>query len=224
MYFNLLTQHILRALRQNIVPGLILQSIAVAIASCYFFWPASQGFFAFFGELKSEYGWVYSMIATAIFAGVIPFLYLFYTRQIAQSYAKVFWFYVIFWAIKGVEVDFFYRLQGFWFGNTLDFTTIAKKVLVDQFIYSAFWAAPGIAVAYLWRDCNFSLREWRTKLDRELFTLKIPTTVISNWLVWIPSVSIIYTMPPALQIPLFNLVLCFFVLLLASLSRNHSTS
>ncbi len=224
MYFRLFAQNILRALKQNFIPGLILQTVALGVASCYFFWPDSRVFFSFFGDLKATHGWLYSMISTAIFAGIIPFLYLYFTRQIQQSLVKVFLFYIVFWSIKGVEVDFFYQLQGFWFGNELNFETIFKKVMVDQFIYSALWAAPGITIVYLWKDCNFSFSALRKNLNQELFTLKIPTTVISNWLVWIPAVSIIYTMPPPLQIPLFNLVLCFFVLLLASLTKNHSIS
>jgi hypothetical protein len=38
-------------------------------------------------------------------------------------------------------------------------------------------------------------------------------------LIWIPAVSIIYSMPNELQIPLFNLVLCFWVLLLNVLNK-----
>ena len=59
-------------------------------------------------------------------------------------------------------------------------------------------------------------------LDKRLFLLYLPTTIITNWLVWIPSVLLIYLMPPMLQIPLFNLVLCFFVLVLAILNTDPS--
>jgi hypothetical protein len=57
-------------------------------------------------------------------------------------------------------------------------------------------------------------------MDRKFFCVKIPTVVLSNWLVWIPAVSVVYAMPAELQIPLFNLVLCFWVLLLAVLNKR----
>jgi hypothetical protein len=37
--------------------------------------------------------------------------------------------------------------------------------------------------------------------------------------VWIPAVATIYSLPSALQVPLFNLVLCFWCLLISFISR-----
>ena len=34
-------------------------------------------------------------------------------------------------------------------------------------------------------------------------------------MVWTPATAIVYSLPTALQIPLFNLTLCFFVLLVS---------
>jgi hypothetical protein len=45
--------------------------------------------------------------------------------------------------------------------------------------------------------------------------------LISNLGVWVPTVCIIYALPSALQLPLFNLVLCFFTLLLAHLAHTE---
>ena len=49
---------------------------------------------------------------------------------------------------------------------------------------------------------------------------KFATIQISAWIVWVPAVLIIYSLPANLQIPLFNLVLCFFSLVLAFVSRD----
>jgi hypothetical protein len=48
--------------------------------------------------------------------------------------------------------------------------------------------------------------------------------MIANIAVWIPAVAIIYALPTALQLPLQNLVLLFFTLLLAHLNcrRSHA--
>ena len=224
MYFSIFRENIVHALKANLAPGLVLQVLAISIAVCYFFWPDSHIVFNLISELKATYQWKYAFVSTALFGGIIPCLYLYLSGQFdtfRTSYiVLLFLFYSLFWAYKGVEVDFFYIQQARWFGDALDVSTIIKKTAVDQFLYSALWAAPTITIAYLWKDSNFNFRETKSKINKELFLLKIPTVVISNWLIWIPAVSIIYTMPTPLQIPLFNLVLCFFVLILASLNRK----
>ncbi len=219
-YASQLFSRIARALRHNLLPGVILQTIAVALVLAYFGWPAAQPVFLFFTGLKMHYGLFYSLVATSIFGGIIPFFLLRMTGQIHGQAGKEFIFYTVFWALKGVEVDLFYTLQNHLFGSGHDLRTIACKTLVDQFLYVAFWAAPCLTLVFLWKEQGFSLSKTRRKLNREFFILQIPTVVISNWLIWIPAVSMIYLMPPSLQIPMFNLVLCFFVLLLAFLSRG----
>jgi hypothetical protein len=133
-------------------------------------------------------------------------------------------FYVVFWGLKGVEVDFFYQLQGGWFGYEKNIKTIVTKVAVDQFLYSALWAAPMITITYLWLEHGFSFRACSTAITKSFVLVKIPTVIFSNWLVWIPAVSIVYSMPQDLQIPLFNLVLCFWVLILAVLNKKAESA
>lgn len=215
-------QSIVAALKQNILPGLVLQFFALAIVLVYFFVPGSQPLYSWFGVLKHDYGFAYAFIATAVFGGLIPFLYLYATKGLDKNrnlYGLLF-FYLVFWGLKGMEVDFFYQLQGMWFGYENTFKTIAQKTAVDQFIYSAFWAAPSITIVYLWVECGYDFRTWWAALDRKFFGVKIPTVILSNWMVWFPAVSIVYSMPQDLQIPLFNLVLCFWVLLLAVLNKK----
>ena len=210
------------ALKKNLFPGLVLQVFALSLVLVYFFVPASQPVYAWFGVLKNLYGYGYSFLATALFGGLIPFLYLYATGRLdkSRSYFGLLIFYFVFWGLKGIEVDFFYQLQGKWFGYENTVQTVVLKAAVDQFIYSAFWAAPSITIVYLWVECGYDFRKWISAMDRNFFRVKIPTVILSNWMVWIPSVSIVYSMPQDLQIPLFNLVLCFWVLLLAVLNKK----
>jgi len=211
------------ALKQNLLPGLVLQIFALTLVLVYFFVPAAKPVYAWFGVLKHAYGYGYAFFATALFGGLIPFLYLCATNGLDKnrSYLGLLTFYFIFWGLKGIEVDFFYQLQGRWFGYESNLETIVLKSAVDQFLYSAFWAAPSITIVYLWVECGYDFRNWINAMNRNFFCVKIPTVILSNWMVWIPSVSIVYSMPQDLQIPLFNLVLCFWVLLLAVLNKKR---
>jgi len=219
-YASRLFNRITAALRHNLLPGIILQTIAVSLVLAYFYLPAAQPLFLFFTDMKRHYGLLYSLVATSIFGGIIPFLLLRMTGQLHGHLGHEFLFYVVFWAAKGIEVDLFYTLQNHLFGSGHDLKTIVCKTMVDQFLYVAFWAAPCLTLIFLWKDQGFSLSRTRQRLDRDFFVMHIPTIIISNWLIWIPAVSMIYLMPPSLQVPMFNLVLCFFVLLLAFLSRR----
>lgn len=223
-FFMAFTAPIISALKNILIPGLILQFFAVVILLVYFNVPGAQVYFTFFGALKINYGFAYSFFATALFGGLIPFGYLWLSGQLRnnRSVVTVGIFYCVFWGIKGVEVDLFYRLQSSWFGQGNDLATLVTKVAVDQFIYSAFWAAPTITLSYLWMEAGFNLRACWQALDGRYLTQTLPTVIVSNWLVWIPAVSIIYAMPNQLQIPLFNLVLCFWVLLLAVLNKRDA--
>ncbi|GLS92068.1 hypothetical protein GCM10007916_31380 [Psychromonas marina] len=216
-----LRKNITLALQQNLLPGLVLQVFAVLTALSYFYYEPATILFSYLGDLKSQYGWKYAMISTAIFGGLIPFVYLALTKQVTDKLAKTGLFYVLFWAYKGVEVDLLYQLQEQWFGNANDVNTLVKKTVVDQFIYGTLWAAPSMAIAYLWKDKLLNFSKTFASLDRQFFCLQIPTVLITNWIIWIPSVLIIYSMPSDLQIPLFNFVLCFFVLLLSTLSKKQ---
>lgn len=210
------------ALRHNLLPGLILQAIAVTLVLAYYFWPPCQPAFAFLADLKQRYGLLYSLVATSLFGGVIPFSVLLAKGELGGRPGREFAFYTLFWAAKGVEVDLFYQLQNLLFGSGHDLSTIVAKTLFDQFVYVAFWAAPGLALVFLWKEQGFSLARARRRLNRDFFLLQIPAVTIANWFIWIPAVAMIYLMPPSLQIPMFNLVLCFFVLLLAFLTGDRS--
>jgi hypothetical protein len=73
----------------------------------------------------------------------------------------------------------------------------------------------------MWQDQGFNWLKTRRQLTLPILTIKIATTVVTNWLIWIPSVILIYMMPLSLQIPLFNLVLCFFVLVLSAVQKDE---
>ena len=173
--------------------------------------------------LKQRYGYAYSGVATALFGGAIPFLVLLVAKQVpagqVRNYAL---FYVLFWLWRGVEVDALYRLQDHLFGSSVRWNVILAKVLVDQFIYCPLWASPITALFYTWRDERFAGRAFRAHFNRNLFLLEVPSFLLATWIVWIPATAIIYALPLPLQIPLFNLVLCFFVLLVSFLSKRSN--
>jgi hypothetical protein len=212
-------KNIKTAISANILPGLFLQLFALTIGLSYFYWPASQPVFQFFANLKAEYGSLYAVISTSIFGGLLPFLYLFLSGKIRFMAIQQLLFYVFVWALLGWVINAFYDFQVLLFGEGIDWLTIVKKTTFDQFVFSVFITSPFIALAFLWKDQQFNWQKTKMNLD-DLIKVQIPSTVVATWIIWIPAVSIIYMMPTNLQIPLFNLTLCFFVLILAILNAE----
>ena len=211
----------LTGIRINFIAGLALWLIGVLVVVLYYYAPAPRAFFEAIMETKSRYGYLYSGVATAFFGGVIPFFCLRWNKQIPKGRAvSWFLFFVIYWAIRGIEVDAFYRLQAWIFGEKTGWTTIAAKVAIDQFLYCPLWAAPVTAVCYGWKKVGFSFRRMREVWSANLFLFEVPGVLLSTWIVWIPATAIIYSLPLPLQIPLFNLVLCFFVLIISVLAKD----
>jgi hypothetical protein len=211
----------LGGMKQNVLPGLGLWLLALLMVGADWLSPAAHDLFQSVGLWKTRYGISFSATTTAFFGGVVPFLFLLVTGRIGLARWKTeLAFFALFWAYKGVEVDLLYRLQGHLFGDSATPGTIARKVLADQFVYNPIWSAPISALAFLWKECGFSWRTTTSKLGLEFATFTVPVTLMSTWAVWIPAVTIIYCLPAPLQIPLFNLVLCFWVLVLSFISKR----
>lgn len=216
-----LVSNIKSAISANLLPGLCLQLFALTIGLSYFYWPASQTTFQFFAVLKADYGILYAMVSTSIFGGLLPFLYIFISGKVRFLPLQQLLFYVLIWAAIGGLINGFYAFQVVLFGEGTDWLTILKKTAFDQFVFSVFITAPIITLAFLWKDQRFNWRKTKMQFD-DLIKVQIPTTVVTTWIIWIPAVSLIYMMPTNLQIPLFNLVLCFFVLILAILNVDEN--
>lgn len=216
---NHLLSQAFRAMRANLVPGLILQAFAVAIVIAYFTIPSAAELLDQLGRLKQRQGFYFSACSTAAFGGLIPFLILRASGKIPTHRAgRELLFYVSFWFCKGVEVDAFYRTQAWLFGDDATWTTILSKTVVDQFVYNPLWAAPTQTLFFLWKDRDFSWIGVRSALAEQSAFRRTLLVLFSTWAVWIPAVAIVYALPSPLQVPLFNLVLCFWCLLLSFLT------
>ncbi len=209
--------------RKNLLPGIFLWVFASALLICYFNIPSFKSWLEGVSDIKTEYGYLFSALATALFGGLIPFVILVFRGQYRglSRMISCLAFYMLFWGWKGVEIDAFYRLQAWLWGADKHVLTIIKKVSFDMFVFSAIYAVPCIAVFNVWKDQRFNLKKSLFVMDREFFKTRLFAMIVSNWIVWIPSVSIVYCMPSALQVVMFNFILCFWVLMISMLSDTR---
>jgi hypothetical protein len=214
----------LQGARANIVPGLILQLIAVAIAVGYYWVPTIHAALSRLELMHQSFGLWFSVVSTGICGGMVPFVYLHYAKRDRFGKPRYNWWQglglTFFWAYKGIEVDLWYRLQAHMFGNGHNLATIATKVVMDQFVYCPLFAVPVTAAVYQLVDSGYNRRSLLDDVCRPRWYLrKVLPVLISNLGVWVPAVVVIYILPTALQLPLQNLILCFYTLIVAHQTR-----
>jgi len=209
----------LRSARAHLVPGLFLQALALALVWSYYRSPAANAALSRLMEFRRRTGFSFAIVSTAIFGGALPFAYLRRFRG-KGGRARYDWrqgaALTAFWAYKGFEVDLFYRILSRTVGAGHDVSTIVAKAMIDQFLYCPLIAVPVMVAAYGWIDGHFSAAPALADVRAPgWFARRVLPVLISNFGVWAPAVAIIYALPTPLQLPLQNLVLCFYTLLIA---------
>lgn len=213
----------LRSARANLVPGLFLQAFALTMLLGFYFHAPTHNAFNRLAELRIEGGALFDLVSTGIFGGLIPLLYL---KAVPSTRSRYTWtqggVLTLFWSYKGFEIALWYRFMAWSIGASNDVATVAAKSALDQFVYCPLWAIPTTAVTYFWCDHGFSLRAVVADFRRpRWYARRVLPVLCANLGVWLPLVCIIYALPTPLQLPLQNIVLCFFTLMLAHISREN---
>lgn len=215
----------LRAARAHLAPGFVLQLCAFALVFAYYCHAPTHAALNGLAEFRARIGRLYGIVATGLFGGVLPFAYLKLRPATREHYDwKQGAFLIAFWSYKGFEVDLWYRLMNAAVGPGHDPSTVATKMFLDQFVYCPLFAVPVSTLVYEWCEARFNTAAVRADLRAGgWYARQVLPMLIGNLGVWVPAVCIIYALPLALQLPLFNLVLCFFTLVLAHMAKREES-
>jgi len=214
----------LRAARANVVPGLIVQSLMLAVLLAYYFHPPMQRWLDQLAELKSSWDYGYTALSSIVAGALIPEMLrilVFQKGSMRRKNLSNLIFSVPFWCFMGVTVDYFYRCQGDWFGTAATLPIVAKKVVVDQFLYNPLFAAPFTTWLYDWKNRSYRFAGTGVFFTAVYYRDTVVPTLFATWGVWIPIVSILYSLPSLLQIPLFGLALSLWVMLYTWMSEQR---
>jgi len=215
----------LRSLRLNLIPGLLLQGVMIALAAAYCWIPPIHRVLTHLGDLKERWGLLFSFLGTALASSLLPEILRLLLPESARparepALTSRLLFAVPFWGLIGMQVDLFYRLQFLMFGPSDSLSVIVTKVLARCLsLLSPAGDARGCLRLPLARSLLYPSRVpgW-TPL--RFYALKIFPVLMTNWMVWIPVVSVIYSLPAALGIPLFIIAQAFWVMVFTTLSSK----
>jgi len=213
------------AARANAAPALLIQGLMLVLLVAYYTNHRVALALAQLAELKRSHGLLFVIVVSVTAGAVIPelFLILFFQRgRPTQRNLRNLLFTIPVWGLDGSLVDLLYRSEAAWFGDVVTLPVVVAKICIDQFGYNPLFAAPFGVLTYEWKNNGISLDPLR-----QLFTLahyrdKIFPTLLATWAVWIPLMAIIYSLPLALQFPLFGLALSFWVLLLTYMTNRFA--
>jgi len=213
------------AARANALPGFVLQALMLALLVAFYVSPATAAALDELAEYKQKHGIVFVLVAAITAGALLPELFVicFFQRGRpgAQNLRNLL-FTVPTWGIDGILVDLMYRANTAWFGDVVTVPVVIAKICVDQFGYNPFIAAPGEVLVYEWKNTRVSWASVRRALSWDHYRDQIVPTLLATWAVWIPLMAIIYSLPFALQFPLFSLALTFWVLLLTYMTNRFS--
>jgi hypothetical protein len=215
----------LRAARANLVPGLIVQGVMFGLLLAYWFYPPTTLLLNRLALVRERWGYGYSAASAVIAGALIPELLriaVFQKGRIRRNNGTNLLFTVPFWCAMGIVVDALYRVQAVWFGADAVFPVVAKKVLVDQFIYNPLFAAPCTAMLYDWKNRGYGFHGLGGFFTTRYYRSVVVPTLFATWGVWIPIVTILYSLPSLLQIPLFGLALSMWVMLYTWMSERRA--
>ena len=207
--------------RENLWPAVALWVAGLILVICYYQVQAVATAFDHIGEWKLRTSPWFAMLSTGVFGSLVPWMVgaLFLPKEKKQPFRRV-PFLFLFWAIHGWQVDKLYELQSVVFGSDLKTSTIVCKTLVDQFLWSPFLATPQVLLFYLFSEHDHSASRFKQALQRKSFLQRLIPLLLTNWVVWIPSVALIYLFPLPLQLPLMNIILAIWCLILIFFAKN----
>jgi hypothetical protein len=194
-----------------------------AVVATYYFWPAGAAFLSWYAAWVHA-GGLFRIALTAGFAGgILSELSLIYIRDrgrwnLAHLENMAFRFVIFFFG--GIIVAKFYEWQAYWFGDGLSWKVILPKVLVDQFIFSVIWSTTYQTLAFRWQALRYSGARLWSELDGNFVIERMLPVLITNWMFWIPGVTLVYSMPLILQMPINIFATAIWSLLLAGLAKN----
>ena len=213
------------AAKANAVPGFILQAAMLAVLIGYYLSPTFADLLNRLARFKTEHGLPFVVGAAVLAGAMVPEIFVivfFQNGRFRKQNLRNLAFTVPTWGIDGILVDLMYRLNAAWFGDVTTVWVVTAKILVDQLGYNPFFAAPAEVLVYEWKNEGFSWKSVRRALTWNHYRDKIVPTLLATWAVWGPLMAIIYSLPFALQFPLFSIALTFWVLLLTYMTNRFA--
>lgn len=205
---------------------LFIQLVALGVVLSYYLIEGTAGLFTTLANWKVTGGLYFSASTTVISGGVLPELIKrqFRAAGMAAPSAGELCHQFMMWAVLGIMVDIFYRVQNALFGEGTDALTLLIKIIVDQGIFAPFICLPFITLWFVLREVDYAPKAFLAFIRFK----KIRNRVLPLWATglcfWPIMLCIIFSLPAPLQFPLFLLGNTAYSILMIFIIRRQAVA
>ncbi len=208
-------QQIKLAFKTNFKPGIILWILMVLFFVAYATNTAFSEGLGKVSALKKSVGYPFSFGVYVLFAALMPetlkIIFFQKGRMVIKNFHNLIFAGLIF-GVLGIITDIFYSYQALWFGEATNFRTIFYKGFVDMGIFSPI-ANFSLSSIFFLRENGFKSEILKKLMTTNFALFNVLPVIAAGWCIWIPGVTLIYSMPTELQLLVASLILCFWVLI-----------
>jgi len=205
------------------LPALLIQGLILLIVCGYYFYPPVRQIIEVAVNLKKEGGFFFSFVCTAGIAVFAECLRSAFgdsesRRRLLPNCAYGF----LVFGVLGILTDAFYILQkSLWSGLPSTLQVVAK-VATDQFVWTVFFANPYQTLLYVFKDCGFNFESFAQRLNpfKIFYVKEMLAVLLTNWVFWIPTTAILYSLPIDLQFVISRLAIVIWILLLTTMTKK----
>jgi hypothetical protein len=201
-----------------------LEAAMAAAVAIYYLWPSGASFLTGYAAWLHSGGILATALATLLAGGVLSELSLVYVQnggRWTRVHLERMLFNSALFFIGGAVVFEFYLLQARLFGDGANWRIVLPKLLVDQFVFTVFWATPYQALMTRWQALRYSGAQLWRELGWNFVLERIVPILLTNWLFWFPCMALIYSMPLLLQPALFVFGTASWGLLMPAVARQE---
>lgn len=213
------------AVKRNIIPACIVQSLIGLLLISYYFFPNTQEFFIQVKEWKQQGG----LPLCFLLMGGAAALIVESIRVLAIQKGKLnrinlnnLVFNLMVYGIWGICTQLFFNFLSWGIGSQATPLVVTLKTTVDRSLWAPLIGIPYQMGMHLWRAEGFSfsnaihkVRDFKTFFGQNYIPL-----LITNQGFWIPMNFLIYSFPLPLQFPVTVLGLSLWVLLLNTVLKK----
>lgn len=211
------------SIKGNLGPILVLQAGAVILVWAYYTYPGVRESLKGLEAMKRQGGVPFALLVGFAAGGIIPEAAKLVTGKVRPPYDK--WLKDAFFngcviAIVALLVYLFYEyVQAPLWGTTPDLATIVKKVALDMGVASPFCFVYFTTLAYVWKNEGFSFSRLVPHLQNQFLRRQVLQLMVPCWMVWIPILCCVYSLPQDLQFPVSQVAEAAWCLMLALLTK-----
>ncbi|WP_309380552.1 Mpv17/PMP22 family protein [Cerasicoccus frondis] len=216
------------AAKRNTIPAIATLTLMLLLTIAYYTVPTVGNAFDELSRIKKETGPLFAFLVSGTCIGILSETMRVLTtkdRFSAKTSLLNFLFLFLAFGILSSIKDPVYWLLSEQFGENNAPGTIIKKVLFDQLVWTVFIACPYQSFLFTWKSHQFSFDNFRLSYPNasEFLTRKTVPVLVSNWVFWVPMITIIFIFPTRLQLVVSIIAISLWVCMLSMLTSSPKT-